>query len=59
MKKHENEELWMRYKGSFYAFNTHCKTIKEWLEINPDIKRSWIAEYWYNPVGYEVEVTLD
>ena len=42
-----NKEVWVRLKGSFYAFNTHCSTLKEAMETYPIMeKRSWIAEWW-------------
>lgn len=41
------KEVWVRLKGNPFAFNTHCKTLKEALECQPLCrKRSWIAEWW-------------
>jgi len=40
-------EVHIRLKGSFYSFNTHCKTLKEAMQTYPSCaKRSWIAEWW-------------
>ena len=40
-------EIWIRLKGSFYGFNTHCSTLKEAMNTYPSCaKRSWIAEWW-------------
>ena len=49
-----NEEVWVIPKGSFYAFNTHCGTLKEAMQTYPSIeRRSMISSWWKNPVGYD------
>ena len=41
------KEVWVRLKGNFFSFNTHCFTLKEAMETLPQCsKRSWIAEWW-------------
>ena len=41
------KEVWVRLKGNFFSFNTHCSTLKEAMETYPQCnKRSWIAEWW-------------
>ena len=40
-------EVYVRLKGSFYSWNTHCGTLKEAMSTYPILaKRSWIAEWW-------------
>ena len=43
--------VWIRFRGNFYAFNTHCTTLKEWFESHPGYKRSDIAEWWKSGEG--------
>lgn len=38
-------EVHIRLKGNFYSFNTHCKTLKEAIQVYR-LKRSWVAEWW-------------
>lgn len=47
-------EIWIRMKGDFHSFNTHCQTLKEVLEEYSWIqKRSNIAAWWRNSIGYD------
>ncbi len=39
-------EICVRFKGSFYSFNTHCSTLKEFCALF-NHRRSSIAEWWY------------
>lgn len=52
MAKRKNTEVWVRPVGGCYGFNTHCNTLKEAMQTYPTIaKRSWIADWWRNPIG--------
>lgn len=37
----------LHLKGYFYAIDTDCATLKEWLENHHGFKRSDIKEWWY------------
>jgi hypothetical protein len=51
----KGKEVWVRPKGWLYAFNTGCKTLKEAMSTYSLIgKRSLIAEWWLNPIGYSL-----
>lgn len=53
--KRESVYVWVRPKGTMYAFNTYCHTLKEAMATYPTIgKRSYIAEWWTNPVSYRL-----
>lgn len=53
--KRESVYVWVRPKGTLYAFNTYCHTLKEAMATYPTIgRRSYIAEWWTNPVSYRL-----
>ena len=42
-----NKRIALRLKGDFYTMKTNCLTLKEVFATYPMIRRSDIAEWWY------------
>lgn len=51
--KREGTEIHLRLKGNFFSENTHCETLKEYLDLHPGRRRSDIAEWRREKVGYQ------
>lgn len=50
-------EIWVRLKGDFYAWNTHCETLEEVKQTYPIVRNGKnIAESYERDLSYTTEL---